>query len=285
MAGNGIFDTQNGLVGYIISTEIPVERWITTWTSDPETIRQVKLLAIDIRAIASCKGRESGPSYKNRMGVTGSSHDLNISKVFHGVAAKRLARDIKNKYAEQYKLVHRQMVCEAALRVRRYLWRDIAARTGVQCGECFLGAAEVLLAPFHQIMEEDYLEERLDAWASLGFGYREEPAPDSYFILTGITNSVRTEFELIQQKQGVVYPIVHQVCEDILNLEVWWPYPERPTTTPDRRWGWTFCHPVWNSKEVIETFTTHPAFHGFNLFSHLVSCQAPAAAAAAAAHE
>ena len=274
MAGNGLFQSQNGYASYIINCDIPIEEWVHMYTDDPETIRLVKLLARDLQTIISVKGRsapgaESGGDFKDRVVIDLNSEGFFKEKVSHGVAANRLTQDIRRKFRDELIHLQYQLANEALVRCETVLKEDIERVCGGECERCFLTRREEVATPFFRLVDEEVLRERVDEWPCLAFGFREfNGRYEGYFILIGGINYAVLEYERIHEEYGRTNRVINTVCEEMLALDFWWPSPQRGNH-PDTRMGWTICNKAWDSGEIIETFTGFPGSHGLKLFSEL----------------
>ena len=193
--------------------------------------------------------------------------EFKTRKVFEGPAAKRFARDIRRKHRGEYLDVHYKMGDEAIVRCHHYLKANLKQGRIFLRGGNFTRIQEEVMVPFRRILNEEFVEERVEGWACLGFAFKTD-TNEPYFIINGVTNAVKTEYALLRRKHGPAHPIVHRVCKEMLGLDVWWPHAKRPTH-PDRRSGWTICEPGLLPGEVKETFTTNPSGAGFQLYNNL----------------
>ena len=216
-----IFENQNGFASYIISIEIPVEKWIRTCTDDPVTIHMVKLLALDMLAIRGSRtfgvhGGESSSSLKKRTGVTFNNEFL-IEKVFRGPAALRLGADIRRKYAREYIRFQHEIVGEAILRSEIHLTnlKRKSQERGVFSWTAHQHVEDEVVDTFLELVDESYLDSQIVHRPSFSFGYRPE-INEGYFIINSITNAVRFEYVLIKQRSS--HPIIRAVCDEILGL-------------------------------------------------------------------
>ena len=231
-------------------------------TDDPKTIEMAKLLAVDLRGVNSARGKASPgleglQSFKKRTKVV-FDEQFKMEKIFYGPASLRLAGDIMRKQEAEYRQFQFDIASEAILLSQRIIVDTLRSIHEEGCEDCFNELLEEVVPPFCDLTEDEFIDNRVSGRAHLGFGFREQ-YNSSYFVISSITNSVRTEYEVIKEKY--IHPITTRVCNEILDMPLWKAYPHR-VEAPDRRWGWTICEPKQASKgkacEIVEIFTTAP---------------------------
>ena len=200
---------------------------------------------------------ETRKCFKKRTGVDFSTSFIN-EKVFHGSAARRLADDIRAKQASEYIKLQHTIVGAALIRSKRYLaeMKMESMLEGDFCKTCYEEIEDEVKTTFLELVDGGSLYAQASQRSTFEIGYRRD-INEMYFIINSVTNEVRLGYELLRKRYARRHPIINIVCEEILALDVWHPHPKR-SAHPDRRWGWTFCHPGMKEGAIIETFTTTP---------------------------
>lgn len=244
-----VFRTRSPLASYIISTDIPLENWIHTWTDDVGTVSRVKQTLMDLSALAT-PGRETRPELKRRTGVELNTVFIN-TKVLNGEGIKRLNSDIKGKHSWALREFLEETIDEA-----------------IELCEMFINAKPArlrpkkkdVLQPLRVMSNRDYVENCVAGWVPIHLVHR---GGRWYFLVTGVTNVVWHKFKsLSTTHMQKTHPILLRAYREIESMADWEPSPHRPPHLDTRR-GWTVCHPGVEKDEVFETYITDPSEQGF----------------------